>query len=113
MHSYNNVELARTPTRPPWRPAASSVTANLDMEVLSPQWSASKPSHSKSTELTIPPQYMSATDLLAAMPKRQRRPKPQTLSNVLTAEEPWAPPAQHPKTPWAPHSSHDADEFEK
>ncbi|KAG0602913.1 hypothetical protein M758_10G051100 [Ceratodon purpureus] len=113
--TYNNpnhcsmMELAHTPTRPPWRPAASSITANLDLDVPPPQWSSRK--SQKSVELTIPPQYMSATDLIAAMPKRHRMPKPQSLSNALAVEEPRV----YPKTPWAPSltSQLEAAEFGK
>ncbi|XP_073395411.1 uncharacterized protein [Physcomitrium patens] len=84
--SYNNanhcgmMELANTPTRPPWRPAASSITAAKENNVPVPQRNdlGSKP---KSEDLAIPPQYMSVTDLLAAMPTRQRLPKAQTSLN--------------------------------
>jgi len=73
------MELAHTPTRPPWRPAASSITAFKETDSPAPR--SSFRFRQRSTELAVPPQYMSVADLIAAMPKRHRVPKPKTLCN--------------------------------
>lgn len=83
--TYNNpnhcgmMDLAHTPTRPPWRPAASSITAFKENDIPLPR--SGFRFRQRSTELAVPPQHMSVTDLIAAMPKRHRVPKPQTLCN--------------------------------
>lgn len=94
--TYNNpnhcsmMELAHTPTRPPWRPAASSISAFKESDSPAPRNTFRF--KQRSTELAVPPQYMSVTDLIAAMPKRHRVPKPQTLCNSYgLAVEPYSP----------------------
>ena len=76
--SYWNHAGVMEPSKPPWRPAASTASATKEHQGPStpvrPFWP-----QQKTYRLTVPPQYVSPEDLVAALPKRLRMPKPQDV----------------------------------
>lgn len=88
--SYWNHAGAMEPSRPPWRPAASIASATKEHQgpctPVRPFWP-----QQKTYRLTVPPQYVSPEDLVAALPKRQRMPKPQdVITHHITEPSPGA-----------------------
>ena len=76
----SGTELANAPARPPWRPAAATVQIGRNALALQAPLPPTIWRKQRSNQLTIPPQYVSATELVAALPKRQRMPRPQAAS---------------------------------
>ena len=78
MASYCSHADVMESSRPPWRPAASTASATKEHQGPStpvrPFWP-----QQKTYRLTVPPQYVSPEDLVAALPKRLRMPKPQDV----------------------------------